>query len=143
MDLSNRAQSAVKLKITDTALIPVDFFTPSDYKTLNDGADLDYGSLAAFLIPNSHFYLTGAKDGKIYVALVNANPKQELEVAVNLGNEKVSSAKGRILTAPLMDTHNTFEKPETIKPAPFSASAKNGKLSVKLTAKSVVVVAVE
>jgi hypothetical protein len=57
----------VKLKITDTALIPVDFFTPSDYKTLNDGADLDYGSLASFLVPGANLYFTGAKDGNIYI----------------------------------------------------------------------------
>lgn len=71
LDLSNRAQSAVKLKITDTGLIPIDFFTPSNYKTLNMGADLDYGSMASFLIPNSHFYFTGAKDGYIYMLNTN------------------------------------------------------------------------
>ncbi|HEX5155297.1 MAG TPA: discoidin domain-containing protein [Parafilimonas sp.] len=71
LDLSNRAQSAVKLKITDTALIPVDFFTPSNYRILNTGADLDYGSLASFLIPNSHFYFTGSKGGNIYVLNTN------------------------------------------------------------------------
>jgi hypothetical protein len=52
-------------------LIPVDFFTPSNYKALNDGADLDYGSMASFLIPNSHFYFTGAKDGNIYFLNTN------------------------------------------------------------------------
>ncbi|HEX5149998.1 MAG TPA: discoidin domain-containing protein [Parafilimonas sp.] len=66
-DMSDRAQSAIKLKITDTALIPVDFFTPSNYKALNDGADLDYGSMASFLVPNDNLYFTGAKDGNIYI----------------------------------------------------------------------------
>ena len=100
-------------------------------------------TLGSSSIPGLSVSAARAVDGKIYVALVNANPKDELDVAVDLGGQKVSGAKGRILTSKAMDAHNTFEKPETIKPASFSASAKNGKLSVKLPAKSVVVVAVE
>lgn len=83
------------------------------------------------------------KDGKIYVSLVNTNPKEAVDVSVNLAGAKVTSAKGSVLTSEAMDAHNTFEKPNLIKPAPFSAQAKDGKLSVKLPAKSVVVVAAE
>ncbi len=83
------------------------------------------------------------KDGKLYLALVNTNPKQAVDVAVNIAGEKISGVKGRVLTSAAMDAHNTFDKPETIKPAVFNAQAKGGKLSIKLPAKSVMVVAVE
>src|SRR2546422_2223196 len=33
---------------------------------LNDN-DLDYGGMGGFLIPNSGYYLTGAKDGTLYL----------------------------------------------------------------------------
>ncbi|RYY01710.1 MAG: alpha-N-arabinofuranosidase [Gammaproteobacteria bacterium] len=108
--------------------------------TINNNPKYTLGSTS---IPEVSASAARAKDGKLYVALVNTNPKQEVEVALNLGAEKVSSAKGRVLTSELMDAHNTFEKPEVIKPAAFSAQAKGGKLSIKLPAKSVIVVAVE
>jgi alpha-N-arabinofuranosidase len=50
---------------------------------------------------------------------------------------------GQVLTAEKMDAHNTFEQPQAIKPAPYSAKAANGKLTLKVPAKSVVVVSVD
>jgi alpha-L-arabinofuranosidase len=46
-----------------------------------------------------------------------------------------------VLTAPAMQAHNTFEAPETVKPAPFDGAtlATAGTLTVSLPAKSVVV----
>jgi alpha-N-arabinofuranosidase len=83
------------------------------------------------------------KDGKIYLALVNANPNKAETVNVNLAGTKVTGVKGQVLTSTAMDTHNTFTAPNAIKPASYSAKAKNGKLSLAIPAKAVVVVAVE
>jgi alpha-N-arabinofuranosidase len=83
------------------------------------------------------------KDGKIYVALVNTNPRLASDVSIDLKGQAASSATGQVLTAEAMDAHNTFDKPQAIKPAPYSAKAVNGKLTLKVPAKSVVVVAVE
>jgi alpha-L-arabinofuranosidase len=82
-------------------------------------------------------------DGKLYVALVNTNPHQEAEVALNIPGQAVSSVSGQVLTAAAMDAHNTFQDKLAVKPAPFSAKAVGGKLSVKVPAKAVVVVSVE
>lgn len=84
-----------------------------------------------------------AKDGKIYIALVNANPREDVSVDVAVDGEKLQSVKGQVLTAKTMDAHNTFAQPNAIKPVPYSATAKDGKLSLKLPAKSVVVVSVD
>jgi hypothetical protein len=69
-DLRNRGESALKLTPSGSGMIIKSFFTPSDYNYLNDN-DLDYGVMGTFLIPNSGFYFTGGKDGKIY--LLNNN----------------------------------------------------------------------
>jgi hypothetical protein len=80
-NLINRAQSSIKLKITDTALVPVDFFTPSNFK-LNDGfADLDYGSMASFLIPGTRLFFSGCKDGNLYI--LNADNLGGYNIAAN------------------------------------------------------------
>lgn len=100
-------------------------------------------TLGDISVPGVSASAARGKDGKLYVALVNTNPKEAVDVAVNVAGEKVSGVKGRVLTSAAMDAHNTFEKPEAIKPAAFSAQAKGGKVTVKLPAKSVVVVAVE
>lgn len=84
-----------------------------------------------------------AKDGKIYLALVNANPHSAETVDINLAGVKINSVSGQVLTAKAMDAHNTFAAPTAIQPEAYSAKATNGKLSLALPAKSVVVVAVE
>jgi alpha-N-arabinofuranosidase len=84
-----------------------------------------------------------AKDGKLYVALVNTDPHQATDVTVDVPGQAVGTVRGQVLTAAAMDAHNSFEQPQAIKPAPFSATAAGGKLTVKVPAKAVMVFAVE
>jgi alpha-N-arabinofuranosidase len=84
-----------------------------------------------------------AKDGKVYVALVNTNPREATDVTLNVAGQNVGTVRGQVLTADAMDAHNTFQNPQAIKPAPFSAAATGGKLTVKVPAKAVMVFAVE
>jgi alpha-L-arabinofuranosidase len=84
-----------------------------------------------------------AKDGKTYVALVNTNPHDATDVVLNVAGQNVGAVRGQLLTADAMDAHNTFEHKEAVKPVPFSANASGGKLTIKVPAKSVLVVAVE
>ncbi|HEX2779342.1 MAG TPA: PQQ-binding-like beta-propeller repeat protein [Gemmatimonadaceae bacterium] len=62
----NRGESAIKLTPSGSTLSVTSWFTPFNYQALND-VDLDYGGMGALLIPGSHFYLTGGKDGKLYL----------------------------------------------------------------------------
>ena len=94
-------------------------------------------------IPEISATAARATDGKVYLALVNTNPHQPADVAIALPGQQVQGVRGRVLTAAAMDAHNTFAAPQAVKPAPFSAKAVDGKLSVQIPAKSVVVVAVE
>jgi len=75
-------------------------------------------------------------DGATYIALVNLDPQRPARVVTNLN----TAATGRVLTAPAMDTHNTFDRPAAIVPAPYAAQPVAGKLSFDLPAKSIVVV---
>jgi hypothetical protein len=63
---TNRGSSALKLTPTGSTLRVASYFTPSNYQYLND-YDLDYGGMGALLIPNSALYLTGGKDGNLYL----------------------------------------------------------------------------
>jgi hypothetical protein len=65
-NLTNRGESALKLVQSGSTLQVASYFTPWDYQFLND-YDLDYGSVGALLIPNSNYYLTGGKDGYLYL----------------------------------------------------------------------------
>ena len=53
------------------------------------------------------------------------------------------SARGQILTGTAMDTHNTFDAPATIRPAPFAGSNAGGRITFDLPARSVAVVAID
>ncbi|MDY0974848.1 alpha-L-arabinofuranosidase C-terminal domain-containing protein [Massilia sp. CFBP9012] len=83
------------------------------------------------------------KDGRVYVALVNTHPTRASDVALNVSGLNVGSVSGQVLTAEKMDAHNTFEQPQAVKPAAFSAKAADGKLTIKVPAKAVMVFAVE
>ncbi len=65
-NLSNRAESALKLTPTGSTLRVASYFTPTNYQFLNS-YDLDYGGMGTFLIPDSGYYLTGGKDGNLYL----------------------------------------------------------------------------
>ncbi|MCB0130466.1 MAG: alpha-N-arabinofuranosidase, partial [Caldilineaceae bacterium] len=62
------------------------------------------------------------RDGRLHVTLSNANPNQELEVQLNVRGLTARTVQGRILHAKAMNTHNTFENPDIVKPQPFTGA---------------------
>jgi alpha-L-arabinofuranosidase len=81
-----------------------------------------------------------ASDGKVYLALVNLSASDEVEMTTNLSGK----AEGQVLTGPALDTYNWFDQPARITPAKFQGSfTGNGKLTLRLPPKSVVVVATD
>jgi alpha-N-arabinofuranosidase len=107
---------------------------------LRDNVEYKAGATS---VPGISASAARAKDGKLYLAIVNTNPHEASDVAVNVAGQKVSGVSGQVLTAAVMDAHNTFKQKDAVKPAPFAAKAVDGKLSLKIPAKAVVVVAVE
>lgn len=104
--------------------------------------DVPY-TLGATTVPGISASAARAKDGKVYVALVNTNPGKPAEVALDLAGQAVSTASGQLLTAQAMDAHNTFDRKTAVAPVPFSARSVGGKLTIAMPAKSVIVVALD
>jgi alpha-N-arabinofuranosidase len=86
-----------------------------------------------------------AKDttGKVWMAMTNLDPNQAVEVEANLAGITAKSAVGETLTAPKVDSVNTFEAPNTVMPKPVSAKLQGSRLTLKLEPKSVTVISVE
>lgn len=86
-----------------------------------------------------------AKDstGKLWLAITNVDPNQPAEIEVSLAGATPKSAAGETLTAPKVDSVNTFDAPATVAPKPFSAKVAGGKLSMRLEPKSVTVISIE
>jgi alpha-N-arabinofuranosidase len=75
-------------------------------------------------------------DGKLILSIVNTDPRHAVQVVTNL----TGTAHGRILSAFAMDAHNTFDKPNMVRPLPFASSTQDGKMSFDMPAKGVAVV---
>jgi alpha-N-arabinofuranosidase len=86
-----------------------------------------------------------AKDtaGKLWLEITNVDPNQPVEIEVSLIGITAKSAQGETLTAPKVDSVNSFEAPNTVVPKPISAKIQGGKLSLRLEPKSVTVISVE
>jgi len=86
-----------------------------------------------------------AKDttGKLWLAITNLDPNQPVEIDASVAGVSVKSVSGQMLTAPQVDSVNTFDAPNTVVPKPIAAKAEGGKLTLSLAPKSVTVVALE
>jgi alpha-N-arabinofuranosidase len=78
--------------------------------------------------------------GRVHLSLVNLDPKAATTVEARIDGTKVTSVSGRVLTAPAMDSHNTFAAPSRVQPAVFTGARLQGSsLSAQLPPRSVVV----
>ncbi len=115
----------------------------------------DAAALPVILANNPHYRLGSAaipavsasaaraKDGKLYLSLVNTDPHHAVAVRVELAGATAQAASGSVLTADAMDAHNSFASPTTVLPAPLRAGVDKGKLRLLLPPKSVAVLAVQ
>jgi alpha-N-arabinofuranosidase len=81
--------------------------------------------------------------GKLWLEITNLEPNQAVEIEADLAGIPAKSAAGETLTAPKVDSVNTFDAPNMVVPKPVSAKIQSGKLVLKLEPKSVTVVSVE
>ncbi|MDR0938064.1 MAG: alpha-N-arabinofuranosidase [Mediterranea sp.] len=85
-----------------------------------------------------------SKEGIVHISLSNIDAENAQEITINLGADlKATTASGEMLTAKNLEDHNTFERPDVVKPVPFKETKINkGVLKVKLPAKSIVTLVV-
>jgi alpha-N-arabinofuranosidase len=80
--------------------------------------------------------------GKLWLELTNVDPNNAVEIEVSVTGTNATLATGETLTASKVDSVNTFDAPDTVRPKSISAKAQNGKLTIKLDPKSVTVVSI-
>src|SRR5689334_8091769 len=78
--------------------------------------------------------------GKLWLELTNVDPNEFVEIEVNVPGLNANKGYGETLTAPTVDSVNTFAAPNTVTPKPITAKIQNSKLIIKLDPKSVTVV---
>jgi alpha-N-arabinofuranosidase len=91
-------------------------------------------------IPTVSASASRERSGRIHISLVNTNPDGPVTVACSIAGPQPAGVSGRVLTAPSMTSHNTFEAPSVVAPKVFTgATISGGQLSIVLPAMSVVV----
>jgi alpha-N-arabinofuranosidase len=115
----------------DATLLPIDLQTV-DYSVGNDK------------LPALNASASKDKSGKIHISICNLDPNKPNKVDCELRGVEAKKVSGRVLTAPAMNSHNTFDRPNVVRPETFKeVSLRGGKLTATLPAKAVVVLEIE
>ena len=78
------------------------------------------------------------EQGRIHITLCNLDPNQKASVTCRIQGAEVSRVTGRVLTADRITAHNTFDRPDKVRPVPFDgAELSRGTLSMTLRPRSV------
>jgi alpha-N-arabinofuranosidase len=108
-------------------LIPVEVTAP-EYK---------FGQAA---IPSLHASASRDRSGRLHISIVNLDPNRSAQVSMRITGATAGSITGQVLTAPAMNTTNTFDKPDAVRPVPFTGLKIEGdRILLNLPSKSVVV----
>ncbi|MFN2299543.1 MAG: alpha-N-arabinofuranosidase [Anaerolineales bacterium] len=95
-------------------------------------------------VPSLNASASRAEDGRITLTLCNLDPEKEQILPCEIRGAAPSRVTGRILTAGAINSANTFDTPEAVRPERFDgAEILKGRLRIALPAKSVVTLEVE
>lgn len=114
----------------DATLVPVTF----------DAGTYRNGNIA---LPRLDAIAARGASGKLWLEITNLDPEESVEIEAELAGIQVKSAAGEMLTAPEVDSVNSFGAPNAVAPKPVAVKAQGGRLALKLEPKSVTVVALE
>ena len=118
------------LPMQDATFVPVEF----------DAGEYRHGDI---VLPAIDAVAMRDTAGKLWLSLVNLDPRESRDVAVAVAGVRVRSARGEVLTAPAFNSINTFEMPDTVVPRPIAGTVRGGAVRVSLPAKSVAMIALE
>jgi alpha-L-arabinofuranosidase len=80
-----------------------------------------------------------SKDGSVTISLANVDATEKMSVDCNLAGAKIKNVKGKILTAPAINSYNSFENPQSLKSESFSGFKISGnKIIVEMPEKSII-----
>jgi alpha-L-arabinofuranosidase len=106
---------------------------------------VDAGTYAQGDISLPRLDAIAAKDtaGKLWLAVTNLDPNRPVAVDARLAGMTPKSAAGQTLSAPKVDSVNSFDAPNTVGPKPIAAKVHGATLALTLEPKSVTVISVE
>lgn len=81
--------------------------------------------------------------GKLWLAVTNVDPNHPATIKAAFAGLRVRGATGQLLTAPRVDSVNSFDAPNTVVPKAYSAKAGGNGVTLELPAKSVAVVQID
>jgi len=81
--------------------------------------------------------------GKLWLAVTNLDPSRPVTVEASLSGVTPRTAAGQTLTAPRVDSVNSFDAPNTVVPKPIAAKISGATLALTVEPKSVTVISVE
>ena len=81
--------------------------------------------------------------GKIWLAAINLDPDQPARLQAAFAATPVRTARGQVLTAPQVDSHNSFAAPHVVQPKSIQATAGRNGLVLELPPKSISVLQLE
>jgi alpha-N-arabinofuranosidase len=102
--------------------------------------DIPEYQLGDVAVPNVSATAARAANGDLLIGLVNLHANEAVEVTLSLEGFVAESASGTVLTGNAIDAHNTFEKPDQVKPAALEVALGKESLTVTLPARSVSVI---
>jgi alpha-N-arabinofuranosidase len=118
------------LPFQDATFVPVTF----------DAGTYSHGSVT---LPRVDAIAARDTAGQLWLAVTNLDPHRPVEIEATLTGVTASAASGRTLTAPRVDSVNTFEEPEAVAPEPLTAKVQGRTVSLLLAPRSVSVISVE
>jgi alpha-N-arabinofuranosidase len=83
------------------------------------------------------------KAGKLWIAVTNIDAKSPATFSVSLAGVKATKASGQTLSAPKVDSVNTFDAPNTVAPQALSARVAGSDLTLTVAPASVTVLGLE
>jgi alpha-N-arabinofuranosidase len=129
-----------KMVLTPTYHVFRMFSVHQDARLLNADLKCEDYTLWDKKIPSVSASASVDNDGRMHISLANLNPRKQITVNCPIVGESYTKVTGEILTSPEMNSFNSFEHPDVVKPAGFSSfTLKDGLLTVIMPSKSVVV----
>jgi alpha-L-arabinofuranosidase len=105
----------------------------------------DAGTYASGEVTLPRVDVIAARDaaGKLWLAVTNVDPNRPVAVEASLAGVTPRSAAGETLTAPRVDSVNTFDTPRTVVPRPIAAQVQDGIVTLTVDPRSVTVISVQ
>ena len=95
-------------------------------------------------IPALHATASRDANGRVHLSLVNLDANRAAEISIRVAGATGRNTSGRLLTAPAVNSINTFDRPDTVRPTPFTAVRwQADAMTLTLPSKSVLVLAIQ